>query len=49
MVDAPWIFSGPWELIRPLLRKYAALVQFTSRKEVAQTVFTADTTPSDFQ
>lgn len=49
LVDAPWFFSGPWELIKPLLRKYAALVRFVSRQELAQQYFSADTLPDQFQ
>ena len=26
MVEAPWVFGPAWEVIRPLMRKYAALV-----------------------
>lgn len=25
-VEAPWVFGPAWEVIRPLMRKYAALV-----------------------
>jgi hypothetical protein len=49
LVDAPWIFKAPWELIKPLLRKYAALVRFVSRKELAAEYFAADTLPADFR
>ncbi|WIA20830.1 hypothetical protein OEZ85_005183 [Tetradesmus obliquus] len=48
LVDAPWIFKAPWELIKPLLRKYAALVRFVSRKELAAEYFTPDSLPTDF-
>ena len=27
LVDAPWVFGPAWEVIRPLMRKYAALVR----------------------
>ncbi|KAF6256482.1 hypothetical protein COO60DRAFT_1528798 [Scenedesmus sp. NREL 46B-D3] len=49
LVDAPWIFKAPWELIKPLLRKYAALVRFVSRRELAAEYFTADTLPAGFR
>jgi hypothetical protein len=49
LVDAPWIFKAPWELIKPLLRKYAALVRFVSRKELAEEYFTVETLPADFK
>lgn len=26
MVEAPWVFTPAWEVIKPLLRKYKALV-----------------------
>jgi hypothetical protein len=48
-VDAPWIFKGPWAVIRPLMRKYAALVEFVSREELAATTFTPATLPDDFR
>jgi hypothetical protein len=25
-VDAPWVFQPAWQVIKPLMRKYAALV-----------------------
>eukprot|EP00879_Flechtneria_rotunda_P027932 GHRR01029988.1.p1 GENE.GHRR01029988.1~~GHRR01029988.1.p1 ORF type:complete len:123 (-),score=6.06 GHRR01029988.1:492-860(-) len=48
LVDAPWFFKGPWEAIKPLLRKYAALVRFVSRQELANEFFTSQTLPKDF-
>ena len=27
LVEAPWVFGPAWEVIRPLMRKYAALVR----------------------
>jgi len=48
MVDAPWIFRPPWRLIKPLLRKYAALVRFVSAEDVRREFFTPDTVPKDF-
>lgn len=27
-VDAPWVFQPAWAVIKPLMRKYAALVSF---------------------
>jgi len=48
MVDAPWIFQPPWRLIKPLLRKYAALVRFVSAKDVRQEFFTPLSVPKDF-
>ncbi|GBF87868.1 motile sperm domain-containing protein [Raphidocelis subcapitata] len=36
MVDSPWIFRPTWELIKPLLRKYAALVRFVDRSELSE-------------
>ena len=35
MVDAPWAFMPPFELMRPLLGKYADLIKFVSRREAA--------------
>ncbi len=49
LVDAPWFFKGPWEVIKPLLRKYAGLVRFVSRQELAREFFTAETLPEQFR
>lgn len=47
-VDAPWIFKPGWEMMKPWLKKYAALVRFVSAEEVRREYFTNDTVPSDF-
>lgn len=47
-VDAPWIFKPGWEMMKPWLKKYAALVRFVSADEVRREYFTAETVPSDF-
>jgi hypothetical protein len=39
LVDAPWIFQAPWRAIRPLLRKYSALVRFVDRETLAREFF----------
>jgi hypothetical protein len=49
LVDAPWMFKAPWEAIKPLLRKYAALVRFVSRQELAAEYFTPSTLPQVFK
>lgn len=49
LVDAPWIFKAPWEVIKPLLRKYQALVRFVSRGELQQEYFTDDALPQLFR
>lgn len=49
LVDAPWLFKGPWEVIKPLLRKYASLVRFASRQELAAEFFSPDTLPPVFR
>lgn len=49
MVDAPWVFQPAWQVIRPLLRKYAALVAFVSRDEIRSKYFTPETAPPDFR
>ena len=49
LVDAPWFFKGPWEVIKPLLRKYAALVRFVSRQELARDFFKSDSLPDQFK
>lgn len=48
-VDAPWVFKPGWEIVRPLLKKYAALVRFVSADEVRREYFTAESAPEDFQ
>ena len=49
MVDAPWLFQPPWQLIKPLLKKYAALVRFVSAEDVRNEFFSADIVPEDFK
>eukprot|EP00877_Chromochloris_zofingiensis_P000680 jgi/Chrzof1/10612/Cz05g05060.t1_CPSFL1 len=49
LVDAPWVFRPPWEAIKPLMRKYAALVSFVSAEQVHRDYFTPDTVPEDFK
>ncbi|GAX79298.1 hypothetical protein CEUSTIGMA_g6739.t1 [Chlamydomonas eustigma] len=49
LVDAPWMFGPAWEIIKPLMRKYAALVRFVSAEEVCQEFFTKDTVPPEFK
>ena len=47
LVDAPWAFRPPWEAIKPLLRKYAALVRFAERHDAAA-LFAPGDAPPDF-
>jgi hypothetical protein len=46
MVDAPWAFMPPFNLMRPLLGKYADLIKFVSRREAAG-YFKAGEAPAD--
>jgi hypothetical protein len=46
-VDAPWVFRPLWAVVRPLLRKYAALVRFVSAEEARRGYFTTATLPAD--
>lgn len=39
LVDAPWIFQAPWKAIKPLLRKYSALVRFVDRPTLVKEYF----------
>ncbi|KXZ47547.1 hypothetical protein GPECTOR_34g706 [Gonium pectorale] len=48
-VEAPWVFFPAWEVIKPLMRKYSALVRFLSVAELRQEFFTKDTLPDDFK
>ena len=49
MVDAPWGFSAGWSVVKPWLKKYAALVSFVSREELVRQYFTPETCPEDFR
>jgi len=46
-VDAPWVFLPAWEVVKPLMRKYAALVQFVSVKEAREGYFEPGSCPSE--
>ncbi|KAG2449598.1 hypothetical protein HYH02_005131 [Chlamydomonas schloesseri] len=48
-VEAPWVFFPAWEVIKPLMRKYAALVRFVSVDELQREFFTRETLPDDFK
>jgi hypothetical protein len=47
-VEAPWVFKPGWEIVKPWLKKYAALVRFVTAEEVRRDFFTAETVPEDF-
>jgi len=49
LVDAPWIFKPVWQFVKPLLRKYAALVRFVNVSQVGQEYFTDQTVPREFK
>ena len=49
IVEAPWVFTPVYNVVKPLLRKYAALVRFVSVEEVRREYFTPSTLPEDFQ
>ncbi|KIZ00867.1 Phosphatidylinositol transfer protein CSR1 [Monoraphidium neglectum] len=49
MVDAPWIFQPSWAVIKPLLRKYSALVRFVDRPTLQREYFEAGKLPQDLQ
>jgi hypothetical protein len=34
MVDAPWAFMPPYEMMKPMLGKYAELMKFVSKQDV---------------
>ena len=48
-VDAPWGFNAGWSVVKPWLKKYAALVSFVSREELRRQYFTPQTVPDDFR
>ncbi|EFJ41850.1 hypothetical protein VOLCADRAFT_67793, partial [Volvox carteri f. nagariensis] len=48
-VEAPWVFFPAWEVIKPLMRKYAALVRFLSVSELRSEFFTPEALPEDFR
>ena len=45
MVDAPWAFMPPYELLKPLLGKYADLIRFVSREEAREYFSPGDAPP----
>ena len=47
-VDAPWAFKPVWAVVKPLLRKYGALVRFVSAEEVKQVYFAEGEAPPGF-
>ena len=49
LVDAPWVFKPVWQFVKPLLRKYAALVRFVNVSQVGREYFTDQTVPREFQ
>lgn len=48
-VDAPWVFQPAWQVVKPLMRKYAKLVRFVSVAELRSEFFTPTTVPPDFK
>ena len=48
-VDAPWGFNAGWSVVKPWLKKYAALVSFVSREELRRQYFTPQTVPDEFR
>lgn len=46
MVDAPWAFMPPFEMMRPLLGKYGELIRFVTRRE-ARSYFRSGQEPRD--
>ena len=46
-VDAPWAFKPVWLVVKPLLRKYGALVRFVGAEDVVA-AFGAGDAPADF-
>lgn len=48
MVNAPWAFMPAYNLVKPALGKYAALIRFVDVLEV-RTYFASDTVPSEFR
>ena len=47
-VEAPWVFKSSWQVFKPWLKKYQALVRFVSADEVRKEYFTPETMPEDF-
>ena len=48
-VEAPWVFTASWNIMKGWLKKYQALVRFVSADEVRREYFTPETAPDDFQ
>lgn len=49
LVDAPWVFQPVWQIVKPLLRKYASLVRFVKTSQVRDEYFTDQTVPPEFR
>jgi hypothetical protein len=47
MVDAPFLFTQPYNMMKPLLGKYAQLVRFIDAREL-RSYFGPDAIPADF-
>lgn len=47
-VDAPWAFRPVWAVVKPLLRKYGALVRFVSAADVVAAFDDDSLAPKDF-
>ena len=49
LVDAPLIFQPPWQVVKPLLGKYAKLVKFISSKELDSYFDSREDLPKTFR
>eukprot|EP01026_Neomeris_dumetosa_P036174 TRINITY_DN2910_c1_g1_i5.p1 TRINITY_DN2910_c1_g1~~TRINITY_DN2910_c1_g1_i5.p1 ORF type:complete len:104 (+),score=15.53 TRINITY_DN2910_c1_g1_i5:2-313(+) len=45
VVESPWVFRPVWEVVKPLLFKYAQLVQFCSLRDVWERFDSMDEVP----
>ncbi|XP_019457117.1 PREDICTED: CRAL-TRIO domain-containing protein C3H8.02 isoform X2 [Lupinus angustifolius] len=48
-VDAPFVFTPIWQLVKPLLKSNSSLVRFCSADTVRKEYFTEETLPSNFR
>jgi len=49
LVEAPWVFKPVWQFVKPLLRKYAALVRFVNVEDLRTEYFDDNTIPVEFK
>lgn len=49
LVESPWLFKPLWQVLKPLMGKYSALVRFVSVDDLKKEFFTPETLPAEFK